>query len=110
MRTIETLTGQKIAGVQIVGGGSRNDYLNQMTANASNLNVSAGLTEATVVGNTLVQAIAAKRFDSLNKARQHVIENVRLKNFEPQKTAELTEAATRYAQIEQFYLEKKEGV
>ena len=32
LKTIESLTGQKISGVQIVGGGSRNDYLNQMTA------------------------------------------------------------------------------
>ena len=42
LRTIESLTGRKINGVQIVGGGSRNDYLNQMTANATNLTVAAG--------------------------------------------------------------------
>jgi len=72
LRTIENLTGQNLAGIQIIGGGGRNEYLNQMTANASGLKVQAGLTEATVTGNILVQAIAAGRFADLTKARRHV--------------------------------------
>lgn len=107
LRTIEHLTGEKIAGVQIVGGGGRNDYLNQVTANASNLNVAAGLTEATVTGNVLVQAIAAGRFSGLSEARRHVAENVSLKKFAPQISADLEKARRRYAEIEQFYLEKQ---
>ncbi len=54
IRTIERLTGKAIHGVQIVGGGSQNTYLNQATANAVGKPVLAGPVEATVIGNVVV--------------------------------------------------------
>ena len=84
LRSIEMLTNQRINGVQIVGGGSQNDYLNQATANATGLPVLAGPVEATVIGNALAQAIASGRFASLAEARRHVAENIELKEFVPQ--------------------------
>lgn len=104
LRTIEKLTAQKLEGVQIVGGGGRNEYLNQMTANASSLGVQAGLTEATVTGNALVQAISAGRFADLKEARSFVKNNVLLKEFTPQNTSELDSAALRYAEIEARFI------
>ena len=101
--TIEKLTGKKLAGVQIIGGGGRNEYLNRMTANASGLRVQAGLTEATVTGNALVQAISAGRFKDLGEARRFVKKSVSLKEFAPQKSAELERAAKLYAAIESKY-------
>jgi rhamnulokinase len=102
LRTIESLTGQKINGVQIVGGGSRNDYLNQMTANAANLTVAAGPAEATVTGNVLVQAIAAGRFSSLTEARGYVAAKVSVKKFAPSTSPALSEAMSRYAELERI--------
>ena len=104
LRTIAALTGQKIKGVQIIGGGSQNDYLNQATANATGLPVLAGPVEATVTGNVLVQAIASGRFASLAEGRQHVAANVRLKRFAPAQTPAWAAAAERYAQIEGRYV------
>jgi len=104
LRTIENLTAQKLAGIQIVGGGGRNEYLNQMTANASGLPVQAGLTEATVTGNALVQAISGGRFTDLSEARSFVKNNVSLKEFIPQKTSELESAAKKYAEIEAKFI------
>ncbi len=103
IETIENLTNEKIAGVQIVGGGGRSDYLNQMTANACNLTVKAGLTEATITGNVLVQAIAAGRFSNLCEARKYVAENVKLKSFAPQKSEKLNAAEKSYAEIENIF-------
>jgi rhamnulokinase len=103
VRTIESLTNARVEGVHIVGGGSRNDYLNQATANASGLTVLAGPLEATVTGNVLVQAVAAGRFASLAKARRHVAENVSLRKFTPQRSHALTESARRYATVEARY-------
>ncbi len=100
LRTIEQLTGQSIEGVQIVGGGSQNNYLNQATANATGKPILAGPVEATVIGNVAVQAIAAGRFATLAAARQHVAANVSLRRFDPQASAEWANAATRYAEIE----------
>ncbi|MBV8857842.1 MAG: rhamnulokinase [Acidobacteria bacterium] len=105
LRTVEELTGEKIAGVQIVGGGSRNDYLNQATADATGRPVLAGPVEATVTGNVLVQAVASGRFASLAEGRRHVAENVSLRRFEPRPTEKIEEAARRYAEVEARYLE-----
>ena len=100
LRTIEELTATPSAGVQIVGGGSQNEYLNQATANATGKPVLAGPVEATVIGNVSVQAIATGRFATLAAARQHVAANVRLRRFEPQASSEWANAAQRYAEIE----------
>lgn len=100
IRAIETLTDRAIDGVQIVGGGSRNDYLNQATANATGKPVLAGPVEATVIGNVLVQAITAGRFAGLAAAREHAARNVNLKRFEPQPSAAWAQAAARYAELE----------
>ena len=104
LRTIESLTARKLEGIQILGGGGRNRYLNQMTANTSGLTVRAGLTEATVVGNVLVQAIAAGQFTSLANARQHVSENFEFEEFLPERSAELNEAVGRYSKIEARFI------
>ena len=98
IRSIDELTGKRITSIQILGGGGRNEYLNQMTANASGRPAYAGLTEATVVGNVLVQAITAGRFSNISEAREHVRNNFDLKGYEPQMLSEIT--VRRYAEIE----------
>ncbi|HEX3101324.1 MAG TPA: FGGY-family carbohydrate kinase, partial [Pyrinomonadaceae bacterium] len=100
LRSIDLLTGRKLEGIQILGGGGHNRYLNQLTADASGLPARAGLVEATVVGNVLVQAIAAGRFDSLAEARRHVADNFKFEEFAPQSSSKLDEATKRYAEIE----------
>jgi rhamnulokinase len=54
----QSLSGQHADVVHIVGGGSRNDLLCQLTADATGLPVVAGPAEATALGNVLVQARA----------------------------------------------------
>jgi len=100
LRTMERLTDRTIKGVQIVGGGSQNDYLSQATANAAGRSVLAGPVEATVTGNALVQAIAAGQFQSLAEARHHVALNTQLREFTPHPSRAWEEAAHRYAKLE----------
>jgi rhamnulokinase len=103
--TIEILTGHTIAGLQIVGGGSRNDYLSQATADATGRPVVAGPVEATVIGNVLVQAVTAGRFASLADARRHVADRVQPRRFEPRPPASAgAEMARRYRELEARYL------
>jgi rhamnulokinase len=104
LKSIESLTGTELDSILILGGGGRNRYLNRMTANATRLNVRGGLTEATVVGNVLVQAITAGRFATLAEARQHVRENVSLEEYLPQRSAATDAARSRYLEIEARYV------
>ena len=104
LRTIEVLTGARLPGVQIVGGGSQNTYLNQRTATVAGLPVRAGPVEATVTGNLLVQAIAAGRFASLAEARRHVAERLRLSETLPRPFPALARSADLYSAIEARYL------
>jgi sugar (pentulose or hexulose) kinase len=69
---LEVLIGGRVPGIHIVGGGSRNEYLNQATADACGRPVLAGPVEATSLGNLMVQAIASGRFASLADARAFV--------------------------------------
>jgi rhamnulokinase len=55
---LEAVTGAHVGDVHIVGGGSRNALLNQLTADRTGRRVLAGPEEATVLGNLLVQARA----------------------------------------------------
>jgi rhamnulokinase len=104
-RTIERLTHTSVAGIQIIGGGSQNAYLNQATATATGKPVLAGPIEATAIGNAVVQAIAAGRFPSLADARAHVARHLQPISFASRPTAASARAAERYAAIQGQFTE-----
>jgi rhamnulokinase len=67
---LRELPGRAVDRVHVLGGGSRNDLLNQFTANALAIPVAAGPAEATALGNVAVQAIALSRLPDLAVARR----------------------------------------
>jgi rhamnulokinase len=58
LERLELMTGQRLETIHIVGGGSKNQLLNQFTADATGRRVVAGPAEATATGNILLQAVA----------------------------------------------------
>lgn len=58
VRTASQLSGKTVSTIHIVGGGSLNELLCQLTADRSGLPVLAGPVEATAIGNVLIQARA----------------------------------------------------
>jgi rhamnulokinase len=97
VETIESLTGERVPGIHVVGGGCRNDYLNQATADAAGRPVLAGPVEATATGNLLLQAIAAGQLRSLAEGRRLVAAPRR---FEPRARPGLEAVSERYREIE----------
>jgi rhamnulokinase len=71
--------------LHIIGGGSQNALLNQLTADALGVPVWAGPVEATAMGNILVQAMAAGEVANLQALRDIVKRSVTPRIFEPQK-------------------------
>lgn len=70
--------------LHIIGGGSKNRLLNQYTANAIGKRVLAGPSEATAIGNVMMQAIGAGAIGSLSEARQIIRSSVQTEEFLPQ--------------------------
>ena len=73
----------KIEKLHIIGGGSANDLLNQWTADAIGLPVVAGPTEATAIGNVMVQAKAAGLVKDRWEMRQMIGQAFAVKTFYP---------------------------
>ncbi|MGO4928812.1 rhamnulokinase [Fundicoccus sp. Sow4_F4] len=69
----------------IVGGGANNQLLNQLTANLTQMKVVSGPTEATALGNIVVQMITQGDLKDLNKARKVIMESSELQIFYPEK-------------------------
>ncbi len=67
--SLERILGRRLEVIHIVGGGSRNNVLNQIVADTTGRTVVAGPTEATALGNVLVQAIGAGVVRDLEEAR-----------------------------------------
>jgi rhamnulokinase len=84
IRDAAELSGHAVEVVHLVGGGSQNELLCQLTANATGLPVLAGPVEATAIGNVLVQA-RAQGFvaGDLESLRALVLHSFPPRRFEP---------------------------
>lgn len=80
---LEELTGQKVTTLHIVGGGTRNDLLNQLTADATGRTVITGPVEATAIGNVLIQALALGHLGSAAHLREIVEASFPTRTFTP---------------------------
>jgi rhamnulokinase len=83
LESLEELTGHRYRTIRIVGGGSRNRLLNQLTADATGKTVVAGPVEATALGNIAMQMLATGTVSSLAEARNIIERSFPLERFEP---------------------------
>ena len=70
---LQQLTGKCYTGINIVGGGCQDGYLNQTTAKVTGLEVHAGPIEATAIGNIVLQMITAKEIRDVTHAREIIM-------------------------------------
>lgn len=69
--------------LHVVGGGSRNKYLNQIIADTCKIPVIAGPAEATAIGNVMLQAIAGGRIRNLTEMRRIICKNIKTEKYIP---------------------------
>ncbi|HSM48345.1 MAG TPA: rhamnulokinase family protein, partial [Draconibacterium sp.] len=83
IRQIESATGKAIERLHIIGGGAHNATMNQLTADATGIPVFAGPTEATAIGNILLQAKALGKVKSLAEIREIVRNSFEVTEYTP---------------------------
>ena len=93
------VAGSAVDRLHIIGGGSRNALLNQMTANATGRPVIAGPAEATATGNAIVQLIAIGELGSVAEARAMLSGADDLVRYEPRDRAAWDENYGRFCEL-----------
>lgn len=96
---IQACTGITCDAIHMIGGGTKDRLLSQMTADSCNCRVIAGPIEATAIGNIAVQLIALGEIADLDAARKVVAASEALKTYEPIDTASYDAAFERFCGI-----------
>ncbi len=77
-------TGNKFNVLHLLGGGTKDTFLCQMTADSLNMSVVAGPTEATALGNIILQLIALGDIKDVNEGRKLIKSSEKLTTYEPE--------------------------
>ncbi|MEE2643126.1 MAG: rhamnulokinase family protein [Planctomycetota bacterium] len=93
---LEEIVGNRIETVHIVGGGTQNELLCQMAADACNRRIVTGPVEATAIGNLMQQLISRGDVASIAEARSIIAQSFDVNTYEPQQAAAWEEAYPRF--------------
>lgn len=96
LEELEELTDTPITGLQIVGGGANNTLLNQLTADMIGREVKSGPTEATAIGNLVVQMISSGSISDIHEARAMISKSFDIKTYIPRPIAQLEDILSRW--------------
>ncbi len=99
LESLRKISGKKIDRIHIIGGGSQNKFLCQLTANATGLEVIAGPAEGTAIGNLLVQAMALGYVNSLSEIREIVKNSCETEVFRPADTEKWNKVWDRFVNM-----------
>lgn len=99
IENLRSLSPRPVDTLHVIGGGSRNDLLNQFTANAVGISVVAGPSEATAIGNVMIQAMAAGEATDVAGMRRLIHRSIPLKTYQPQDTESWDVAYMHYKNI-----------
>jgi rhamnulokinase len=98
LEALEQLTGKRYEEIHIVGGGGRNELLNQFTAEALRRRVIVGPVEATALGNVGMQMLATGAATSLAEVRQVIARSFPPQVYEPVEPEKWDEVYGRFRQ------------
>jgi len=95
---LKDCTGSDFKAIHMVGGGTKDGFLCQMTSDATGVPVIAGPIEATAAGNVAVQLIAAGEIKDLKEARKIIADSFAVVKYEPHDSG-FSEAYDRFTGI-----------
>ena len=98
VRDLEAVIERPIGRIRVIGGGSQNNLLNQLTADATGLPVISGPVEATALGNVAVQMLATGTAASLADARAIIDRSFPTAEFIPRDGSAWNRETTRFQQ------------
>ena len=99
LNQLESITGQTYKFIHVIGGGSRNRLMNQLTADATGRTVIAGPVEATALGNAIMQFRGIGLLTDVWEARELLKETLDLDYYHPQTGADWDTAYTRFMSL-----------
>ncbi len=99
LERMTALSGRTYERLHIIGGGTKNRLLCQMTADALGCPVIAGPVEATALGNGIVQLIALGEIADLQQAREILSRSAETVTYEPKPSAAWEEAYQQFKQL-----------
>jgi len=99
LEQLEAVLGHSIEVLHIVGGGTQNTLLSELTAGAVNRPVLAGPVEATAIGNLLVQAVGCGELADLAEVRQVVAHSFERNTVEANTDLCWDQARARFADL-----------
>lgn len=92
LEQISSCTGKEFTCLNLLGGGTKDGFLCELTANSIDMPVKAGPVEATALGNIVLQLVALGELEDVNKGRQIIMSGEEIKEYKPHHSAEWDKA------------------
>lgn len=99
LERLEEILGHRLDPIHIIGGGTQNRLLNQLTADATGRRVVAGPIEATASGNVMLQAVALGHLASVAAGRRVIAQSFEVAPYEPRDRSGWDEAYQRFVKL-----------
>ncbi len=99
LEQIAECTGKRFNVLHLMGGGTKDGFLCELTSQSLGMPVIAGPIEATALGNIVLQLIALGEIESIEKGREIIAETEKVKKYEEQHTSDWDEAHERFCKI-----------
>ena len=99
LEQISRCTGKRFDVLHILGGGTKDKFLCELTANCIDIPVVAGPAEATALGNIILQLIALGEIDSVEQGKKIIAENEKLIEYAPNHSMGWESAYARFVSI-----------
>ena len=99
IKQIEENTGKKFDVLHLLGGGTKDNFLCQMTADSLNIDVIAGPTEATALGNIILQLIALGDIEDVNTGRQIIKSSEKLTAYKSENASDFDKNYDKFVKI-----------